>query len=189
MQQRAALKIFILVAIAGGSSLLQAAEPAVLTVVNVKAPVGKIAQVDVTVTDGATVGALDLALSFDPAVIRYHAIEPGPVARSALLEANEIAPGRLLVALAASDGLADEGSLLRITFQVVGSEGDQSPIIVEAANAYHHEELIDLPLTTIDGEMSIVAARLPVSYLAAGAVMVLVLVLILLARRRRTASR
>lgn len=184
MRTRVALMMMILAGITGGLSLSHAAEEVKLTVNAATAPVGGTARVEVTMNGAAEVGALDLALRFDPAVARFIAVEPGPVARNALLEVNEIEPGRLLIALAASEGLEAEGVLLRIDLEIAGVEGDRTAVSVEAANAYHHEQLIDLPLVTASGEITAVAAGFPVPYLIVGAVVVLVLVLVVALRRR-----
>jgi hypothetical protein len=161
MRARVTLVLVLLAGIAGGiSPLCGAAEVALVVGVATGSP-GGTARVEVTMSDAAEVGALDLELGFDPAVARFVAVEPGPVARGALIEANEIEPGRLLIALVAGDGLAAEGRLLRTDFEIAGAEGDRTEVRVEAANAYHHEQLINLPLVTTDGEIAVVASGTP----------------------------
>ena len=161
-------------------------DPARLEVASTTAPVGGTAQVKVTVGGAREVGAMDLDLRYDPEVLRFVAIERGPAAQQALADSNAIQPGRLLIALAASDGLADAGLLLTASFDVLGAEGARSPVAVEAANAYHFEELIDLPLQTTGGEVVVGAAHSLVAYLFLGGlgIVVLLLLVMVVARRR-----
>lgn len=185
MHKLSAIRLLILALLIGVMLPLYASESVTLGASASNAPSGSTTAVDVTVEGGSDVGAIDMALRFDPTVIRYRTIETGPAARSSLMEANEIEPGRVLVALVSSEGLVSDGLLVQLGFEVVGNKGDKSAISIESANAYHFEKLIDLPLKPIDGEL-VVTAELPMMYIAMGVAVVLVLVVILVFWRRRT---
>ena len=121
-----------------------------------------------TATGASGVGAIDLALRFDPSVVRFSDIEAGPMLQGALIEANEIEPGRLLIALVSSEPLGPEGELFRIGLETVGAPDTRTTLSFEAANAYHLERLIDLPVRTSDGAVALTAASFSTRYLLIG---------------------
>lgn len=158
MRNRTVLTITLLVMLLGCPVLAFAQDD--VTTLTVEDATGKpdaTTEVNVSVSNGGGIGALDLALRYDPTVARFANAEAGPSADNALLETNEIEPGLLLAALADSDGLSGDGPLLVVTFNIAGSEGDQTTIAIEAARAYHYEMLTDIPLNTTPGQLSIVA--------------------------------
>ncbi|MGB3904765.1 MAG: hypothetical protein WBB22_07560, partial [Anaerolineae bacterium] len=70
------------------------------------------------------------------------------------------------------------------------SEGDTSVIAVESARAYHYDTLIDIPVTTAAGKLTVTAERVPSEMLISPgvvflALIVLVLLVAVLVRRRR----
>ncbi len=135
-----------------------------LSLPEIMATSGKHVTVEVAVTGAAGVAAIDLALRFVPSVIRYSDIEAGSMVQGALIEANEIEPGRLLIALACSKPLAQKGVLFRIGLDTLGAQGSRTALTFEAANAYHLEQLINLPTSTSDGAVVILTAGLPTGY-------------------------
>ena len=145
---------------------LCAAEDGVgLSLPETTATVGERVVIPMSATGASGVGAIDVALRYDPSVIRFGDIEAGPMLQGALLEANEIEPGRLLIALVSGEPLEPEGVLLRIRLETPGAHATRTALIFEAANAYHLERLIDLPTRTSDGAVALVAASPSKRYL------------------------
>lgn len=180
----------LLLALAGLLACAQAAPPPALRVGDATAAPESVVRIDVVATNAAEVGALDLSLRFDPKVLRFREITAGRAASGALIEANEIRSGQVLLALASSEGLGAEGSLCSLVFDVGGGTGSRSPVSIESAKAYHRERLINLPLATTDGEVQ-VRSRLPLLPLMVGIAASALVALILLwwagvRRRRRT---
>ncbi len=184
MCKRITLVILLIASVTVGISAWAVKAEVLLTVGTTRASAGESTQVDITVGGAAKVGAFDLALRFDPAVARFAAFEPGPAANGALVMVNEIAPGRLLIALAVSEGLKNEGVLMRVAFEIAGEVGDQTAVRVSAANAYHHETFIDLPLATVDGEINVVGGGISWPTMGIGVVVVILLVLFVVLRWR-----
>lgn len=135
------------------------------------------ATVNLLVSNASEIGAMDLALRYDPAVVRFAGFQAGTSAEDALVEANEAEPGLLLLALADSNGLSGDGTLAVLTFSVTGADGDRTAIAVEAVRAYHHEMLTDIPMSTTPGELSITGKEsLPLIVVALLAVLAVLIV-------------
>jgi hypothetical protein len=149
--------LFILMLLS--STLVSAQEGATLIVEQSTAAPGETAQITVAMENGANVGAFDMALRYDPAVIRFVEGKTGEVAGDALLELNESEPGLLLIALADVNGLSGDGVVFAVSFDVAGQPGDQTSILVDRAEAYHYELLTDIPLQTIDGGLTVAPAQ------------------------------
>ena len=188
MRIRIVSGILLLVALLAWPMLARAQDGATLAVEEAIGRPDSTAEVNVLVTNARDVGGLDLALRYDPGVARFAEARVGDIAENALMEANEIEPGLLLVALADSDGLSGDASVVIIKFDVVGSEGDATTVAVEGARAYHHDTLIDIPVTTAEGELTVVAEGVSSLVLIGGAALLalmVVIVVVLLLRRRR----
>ena len=188
MRMRIISVILLLVALLAWPMLARAQDGATLAIEKAIGRPNSTAELNVSMTNADDVGGLDLALRYDPGVARFSEARVGATAENALMEANEIEPGLLLVALADSDGLSGDGSVVIIKFDVVGSEGDATTVAVEGARAYHHDTLIDIPVTTIAGELTVASKGLPSLALIGGAALLalmVVIVVVLLLRRRR----
>ncbi len=162
MRSRTLLTILLLIISLGWPVLVRAQEDgATLTVEDATGNPDSAAKVTVSISNASGIGALDLALRYDPDVVRFAQVQVGASAENALVEANEVEPGLLLVALADSDGLSSDGPVVVVEFDVVGSEGDRTTMAVETARAYHYDTLIDIPLATTDGELTVVVRAMP----------------------------
>jgi hypothetical protein len=163
-----------------------------LTVENATGRPDATATVNLSVSNASEIGAMDLALRYDPAVMRFAGFQAGASAENALLEANESEPGLLLLALADSNGLSGDGTLAVLTFDVTGADGDRTAIAVEVVRAYHYELLTDIPMSATPGELSITGKEeIPLVVVALLAVLAILIVatavvlwLVLRSRRR-----
>jgi hypothetical protein len=171
---------------------VHAQDGAALTVEHATGRPDTTATVNLLVSNASEIGAMDLALRYDPAVVRFAGFQTGTSAEDALLEANEVEPGLLLLALADSNGLSGDGTLAVLTFDVTGADGDRTAIAVEAVRAYHYELLTDIPMSTTPGELLITGKESPplvvIALLAVLAVLIVaaagVLWLVVRSRRR-----
>jgi hypothetical protein len=199
MEKRTLLTICLLLVLTAGPAghvRVRAQDGPILTVEDASGRPDATAKVNLSISSPSGIGAMDLQLRYDPTVVRFASAETGPSAADALFEANEVAPGRLLVALADVNGLSGDGTLAVLTFDVVGAVGDQTAIAPEAVRAYHYEALTDIPLRTAGGEVSVVAgSNIPwlligvlAGLLALIAVAALVGVVVWRLARRRRAS-
>jgi len=97
--------------------------------------------VSLVVADAQDLGGVDLAVTYDPAVLRFESAAPGSLAGRARVQANETGPGRLAIAVASPGSLTGTGPIVALTFAAVGVAGTRSPVALEAVRA-----------VTIDGD-------------------------------------
>ncbi len=130
---------------------------AAIEVASLEAVEQSVSDVAIEVTGGREIGALDVTLGYDPEVIELDSAQAGDIADNALFEYNEVSPGVVRAGVVASAGLSGDGSVLTLKFNVVGSVGDASTISIDNAEAWHYDQLIDLPVATSDGELTVVS--------------------------------
>ena len=192
MRNYALLTLCCLLALATIPMDVSAQDGATLTVEKATGRPDATATVNLLVSNASEIGAMDLALRYDPAMVRFAGFQAGTSAEDALIEANEAEPGLLLLALADSNGLSGDGTLAVLTFDVTGVDGDRTEIAVEAARAYHYELLTDVPMSSTPGELSITGkGEIPLIVVALLAVLAILIVatvgvlwLVLRSRRR-----
>lgn len=96
--------------------------------------------------------AMHIELVYDPAILQVESVQPGPLlAGNALLESNTEENGRLVIGFAATDQVVGEGGLAEVTLNVIGSEGQTSPLILQNCRAWD-EEGVDILINTESGE-------------------------------------
>lgn len=173
-----------------------------LSVSGGEAGAGKTFSADVSVKGGATLGAVQFNLVWDPAVLEFNSLEKGKLlAGGAMLESKSDAPGRLSVAWVSPDGVDGDGALLRATFKVKGQPGQKTAVAVDKLRAWgpapgHHEgaagqHLIDVQAKGESGQFTVAAAGMGYGVwlmIGAGAVL-LVLLMIVMRGKRQAVSR
>jgi Cohesin domain len=144
-------------------------------------------EVPIALKGAADLGALELALRYDPAVLEFKAVEAGPLLKGVpVLESKAAEPGRLVLVLASLNSAEGDGGVIKVHFLVRGQVGQKSPLTVEDARAWEGKTNLEMLVTPEPGEFTVVSAPLPWLWilLAAGGVLLL-LVLVIVASRRR----
>ncbi len=118
MRTRIISTILLLIAVLGGPALVQAQDGVTLTVEKATGNPDSTAEVVVSMMNAEQVGAVDLALRYYDGAAQFVQARVGSSAENALVEANEVEDGRLLVVLADSDGLSGDGPVVVIEFDV-----------------------------------------------------------------------
>ena len=90
------------------------------------------------------VGSLEFVLVYEPAVLKIANVEPGPMARNALVEFGARTSGRLWAGLIDTDGLHGDGPVAIVSFDVVGQQPTSSALRLENVLAYDATSLLDI---------------------------------------------
>jgi len=140
------------------------------------------------------VGALEMAIVFDPSVLVGIEVAKGPLAAENALLESATGPGRLRVAFASLEGPKGDGELFVAKFRVVGAKGQRTTIALQNVQAWETSiEPRTFVVTTTDGAFTVAHAGGSFSTLlpaVAAGVLALLLVLLFLKRRRgRSAQR
>ena len=145
---RSALSIALLL------TFVVAADAQALLTVRVPNATGKpgaTIEVPIEVAGAANVGAMHIELSYDAGVLQAKEVKRGALADNAMLESNLSAPGRALIGLIHAAGLNGEGVVAVVVFQVLGREGDTTPLVLENLAAHDATTLDALAVEESNG--------------------------------------
>jgi ribosomal protein S28E/S33 len=114
--------------------------------------VGEVATVPVEIEDAKNVGGIDIAILYDPAILKVKSVEKGVVIKG-LLSSNTDREGIIVIGIVDANGMNGDGSIAEITFEVL-KDGD-TPIVVQA-KAYEVDTHVDLQVETQNGKFIVV---------------------------------
>ncbi len=147
---------------------------------------GQEVDIPVTLTEANNLGALELVLTYDPAVLEAKSAERGSLlGGNALVEYYANPSGRLAVTLVCQDAVTGDGAVVRAHFLVKGGQGQKSALQLESVRAWDGKTHLDFLVTTAAGEFT-VAGSWPWWWIAGGVGTVVLMLLLVLAAARRT---
>ena len=164
------------------------AAPLQVSVPKTQGSPGKTVQVPIQVKTQDDVGCMQLALTYDPAMLEVQGVDAGAALPSgALVDHNKDDPGWLRAAFVCTPskaGVKGEGAVLQVRFLVKGQTGQKSPLKLEKVRAWESSDP-EMLVQTEAGEFTIADTAWPWQYIAAavGAVVLLLLVIALTRRR------
>lgn len=127
-----------------------------LRVGSVQAVPGGAADVPIQVQGASNIGAIQMVLVYDAAVLTPETVTRGPLAGSnALLDSNTQTPGRLALGLVTLDGLQGDGTLATVRFKVLGSAGQSSQLTLEKVEAWEKTSYAPVLVTTEPGQVTV----------------------------------
>jgi hypothetical protein len=109
---------------------------------------GATVEVPIEVGEATNVGAMHIELSYDADVLQATEVKRGALAENAMLESDLSALGRVVIGLIDAAGMNGDGAVAVVVFQIVGQEGDTSPLILENLTAH---EATNLGALTVEG--------------------------------------
>lgn len=174
-------------------SLVAWASSMTLAVGSVEGASGSKIEVPINVRAAQQLGALQMELVYDPAILEAQSIEKGTMPQEITLGHNVVSPGRLRVVMntSARESVSGDGTLMKALFTVKGQSGQQCDLRLEQVQAWDNTKPDAPPyemLVTVEpGKFAVGGAALPVGLLAAigGGVVLLLIVVVAVARRKR----
>ena len=118
--------------------VVQTAGAVTVSVDDASSEYGTAVDIPINVSSTSNIGATDISLTYDPAVIS----PTGVVANGTLISATDLianytgTSGIVNVSVASTSGITDMGSIAVIQFSVVGSGNATSPLTLSRVNAY-----------------------------------------------------
>lgn len=141
---------------------------------------GDMVKVPVNVVDASNLGAMRISLTYDSSVLKGIEADSGALATNSLVESNEIESGKMLLSFADTNGISGDGTILEVTFEVVGDLGASTQIAIEAVG--YDVDLLDVPLETAPGTFRVIEKGmptiLPIPIIIAGIILLLILFII-----------
>jgi len=147
-------------------------------------------EVPIHVKGATNLGALELVLTYDAAVIKALRVEAAALAERALYAQGKVTtPGRVPMGLASGKvSLHGDGVVFTVRFRVQGQTGQKSPLKLEFVRAWQNETSGEMLVDTQGAEFLVTSGFPWLLVLAiVGGGVVLLALLMLLARRRRPA--
>jgi hypothetical protein len=110
--------------------------------------------VPIAVADAQDLGGVELAVTYDPAVLRFESAAPSGLANRAQVSSNEAGPGRVAIAVASPRSVTGTGPFVALTFAAVGPAGARSAVALEVARAVTVDDE-PVPAQVVNGTVSV----------------------------------
>jgi hypothetical protein len=119
---------------------------------------GATVEVPIEVEEAANLGAMHIELSYDAGVLQAAEVKQGPLAENAMLESDLSAPGRVVIGLIDATGMSGDGAVAVVVFQVIGQEGDNSPLTLENLAAH---DATSMDVLVVEGTSGVFRVMVP----------------------------
>ncbi|MBL7222886.1 MAG: hypothetical protein ISS72_03440 [Candidatus Brocadiae bacterium] len=173
-------------------SLVAWASSVTLVVGSVEGASGSKAEVPINIRAAQQLGALQMELVYDPAILDAPTVEKGSMPQEITVGHNVVSPGRLRVVMnaPARESISGDGTLLKAIFTVKGQGGQHCELRLEQVQAWDNTKPDAPPyemLVTVEpGKFTVGGGGVPVALIAAigGGLVVLLTVIVVAAKRK-----
>ena len=184
--------VLLALSLSGLVALVAWASSVTLVVGSVQGASGSKVEVPIGVRGAQQLGALQMDLTYDPAILDAPTVEKGALPQEITLGSNVVSPGRLRLVMntSARESVSGDGTLMKAVFVVKGQSGQKCDLRLEQVLAWDNTKPDAPPyemLVTVEpGKFAVGGAGLPMALIAAicGAVVVLLVVVVVVARRK-----
>jgi hypothetical protein len=102
------------------------------------------------------IGALHVEFGYDPAVLKATHVEEGTLVGNAMMEYNVYDDGWVVVSMIDSHGMNGDGSLVVVTFEVVGEDDEMSsPLTLANVKAWDATDVFEIHLESTSGSFAV----------------------------------
>lgn len=108
-------------------------------------------EVPVYLKGANNLGSLEFVLVYEPAVLEVSKVERGSLGPDAMFDFGNRTSGRLWAGLIDPSGINGDGPVAVITFDVVGTDGAESPLVLESVYAFDATTLLDVLIESSAG--------------------------------------
>ncbi|HUT20513.1 MAG TPA: FHA domain-containing protein [Anaerolineae bacterium] len=135
----------------------------------------QLTEVPIKVVGASNLGSLHIELVYDPAVLDPLEVKAGALAVGAMKQENLDTPGRVVIGLISAQGINGDGPVAVVSFDVLGDQGDTSPLTLQNVQASDASTLAMLPTTLQSGTFTVGAGGGGTSVLLVGVFAVILL--------------
>ena len=111
-----------------------------------------IIDVPINMKKAENVGAIDLIVNYDPAVLTATNVKNGSLTTNSIIAYNLNSSGTIMISTVDAKGFSGDGSLAIMTFKVIGNDGDISPLTLSSV-AVTDVNFQSIKVTTDDGRV------------------------------------
>ncbi|MEI7836629.1 MAG: cohesin domain-containing protein [Planctomycetota bacterium] len=177
--------------LSGLMPLVAQASSVTLGVGSIAGASGSKVEVPINIRGAQQLGALQIELIYDPAILDAPTVEKGSLPQEITVGHNVVSPGRLRMVMntSAKESISGDGMLMKAVFLVKGQNGQKCDLRLEQGQAWDNTKPEATPyemLVTVEAGKFTVGSGLPIALIAGivGAV-VLLIVVVAVARRRK----
>jgi hypothetical protein len=139
-----------------------AAAPMAVSVDSATVGVGAKAEIPVKVSGALNLGAMDIVITYDPAVLQFSRADLGEISTNGIIEENSATPGTVKIGLVDTKGISGDGTLIKLQYNVIGKSGATTQVKPQVSGAWNLD-LVDIQTTNSGGTISIGGAKSPLS--------------------------
>jgi hypothetical protein len=125
-----------------------------LSVQSQTAASGGTVTVPIAIAGASSIGAMDLTVTYDPAVLTFVEAKTGALSTNGMVQAKETRPGTVRVAFVDSSGVTGDGVIITLAFTAKGANGASSKVDLASRGVYNLDR-VDVPVTTQGGTVTI----------------------------------
>lgn len=126
------------------------AEGVEVSVSDQSAAAGSTMILPVSLRNAEELSEVNLEISYDPAVLKFTGIELGEISRNGIIEATESKPGTIVINVADTSGISQDGEFMKLSFNVIGADGASSPVSITSKGLLNLDKN-DVPTNTKGG--------------------------------------
>jgi hypothetical protein len=89
---------------------------------------GNTATIPVMIKNAEELAEVSFEISYDPSVLKFSGVNSGNISKNGIIEASETGPGTTLISFVESTGISHDGEIMKLLFEVPGSDGSSSVI-------------------------------------------------------------
>jgi hypothetical protein len=191
-----ARKVLLALTLSGLVALVAWASSVTLVVGSIEGGSGAKVEVPIHIRGAQQLGALQMDLTYDPAILDAPTVEKGALPQEITLGSNVVSPGRLRLVMntSARESVSGDGLLMKAVFVVKGQSGQKCDLRLDQVKAWDNTKPDAPPyemLVTVEpGKFAVGGAGLPLALIAGicGAVVLLVVVVAVAKRKPRGAT-
>jgi len=131
-----------------------AAAPMAVSVNSASVDAGSIAVIPVKVSGASNLAAMDLVITYNPAVLQFSGADLGEISTNGMIEANSATPGTVKIGFVDTRGVSTDGTLIKLNYNVVGSSGSTSQVTPQVSGAWNLD-LVDIQTTVSGGTITV----------------------------------
>ena len=110
-------------------------------------------EVPIDLENASNVGSLQMSISYDANILQAIEVNPEKLGKDAMIESNLDNPGIVIIGIVDSSGINGSGSLVSISFDMLGKSATSSMTINNVV-AHNVDTLVDLPTSLIQGKLT-----------------------------------
>ncbi|MFQ6054435.1 MAG: cohesin domain-containing protein [Methanosarcinales archaeon] len=138
--------VFSITALAAGTTV---------SVSDASADSGTSIEIPIEITGASNVGSMDLELTYDPKVLNATQVKAGTLTSGTMFQSNLNILGKVSIAIITTSPFNGNGSVAVVTFKVIGSSGETSPLTLNKADVSNFTTFEELKTSTKNGTFTV----------------------------------